>query len=175
MTCIVALIDKGNVYIGGDSAGVAGNFITIRKDEKVFINGDCIMGFTSSFRMGNLLQYKFVPPQQKAKQSDIKYLNTDFIDAVKKTFKENDFGKPDEGGSFLLGYRGKLYNISADFQVGIPMLDFDAVGCGADIALGAMYVSSGDPKKRIIKALEASATFSTGVAAPFRVLKLPKK
>ena len=38
MTCIVGYLDKKTkkVTIGGDSAGVAGLDITIRKDEKVF-------------------------------------------------------------------------------------------------------------------------------------------
>lgn len=51
MTAIVGLVEKGNVYIGGDSAGVAGLSISIRGDEKVFKVGPFIMGFTSSFRM----------------------------------------------------------------------------------------------------------------------------
>jgi hypothetical protein len=38
MTCIVGLVDKGDVYIGGDSAGVAGLSLSIRADEKVFGN-----------------------------------------------------------------------------------------------------------------------------------------
>ena len=36
MTCIAAIAEKGKVYIGGDSAGVAGLDLTIRADEKVF-------------------------------------------------------------------------------------------------------------------------------------------
>ena len=54
MTCIVGLINKENksVTIGGDSSGLAGSDLTIRKDPKVFKNGDFIFGCTSSsFRM----------------------------------------------------------------------------------------------------------------------------
>ena len=37
MTCIAGLVDSnGDIYIGGDSAGVAGYDLTIRADEKVF-------------------------------------------------------------------------------------------------------------------------------------------
>lgn len=64
MTCIVGLVDKGSIYMGGDSAGVAGLSVTTRADEKVFLNGPFIMGFTTSFRMGQILRYKFVPPDQ---------------------------------------------------------------------------------------------------------------
>ena len=53
MTCIVGLIDGRRVWMGGDSAGVSGLDITVRADAKVFRNGDFLIGFTSSFRMGH--------------------------------------------------------------------------------------------------------------------------
>lgn len=52
MTCIIGFIKNKKVYIGGDSAGVGGSHVTIRRDSKVFKNGNFIMGYTSSFRMG---------------------------------------------------------------------------------------------------------------------------
>ena len=64
MTCIVGLVHEGVVYIGGDSAGVAGLSLVVRADEKVLRNGDFLMGFTTSFRMGQLLRYKLDPPRR---------------------------------------------------------------------------------------------------------------
>ena len=64
MTCIVGLVHEGVVYIGGDSAGVAGLSLTVRADEKVFRNSDFLMGFTTSFRMGQLLRYSLKPPRR---------------------------------------------------------------------------------------------------------------
>jgi len=57
MTCIVGLIDKESkkIYMGGDSAGVANYSLSVRKDPKVFKRYGFIFGFTSSFRMGQLL------------------------------------------------------------------------------------------------------------------------
>ena len=176
MTCVVGLIDKGDVYLGADSAGVAGLSLTIRADEKVFGNGPFIMGFTSSFRMGQLLRYKFSPPAQTIHQSDMEYMVSSFIDACRHCFSTNGFGDKDAtvGGNFLVGYKGKLYNVEGDYQVGIPQAPFDAVGCGADLALGAMYATQGlKPETRIKMALEAASTFSAGVSAPFHILKLP--
>jgi hypothetical protein len=82
MTCIVGLEHQGKVYIGADSAGVQGYNVTCRSDEKVFQNKDFILGFTSSFRMGQLLRYSFNPPTQPANKDDMHYLATDFITAV---------------------------------------------------------------------------------------------
>ncbi len=175
MTCIVGLVDKGTVYIGGDSAGVAGLSISIRGDEKVFINGSFIMGFTTSFRMGQLLRYKFDPPKQTHSQNDMQYMTTDFIDAVRKCFIDNGFGTAASGGTFLVGYNKKLYTIDGDFQVGIPSCNYDTVGCGSDLALGAMHATRNlkiKPEDRIKKALEAAVEFNAGVRPPFVILKI---
>jgi ATP-dependent protease HslVU (ClpYQ) peptidase subunit len=175
MTCIIGLIDKGDVYIGGDSAGVAGLSITIRNDEKVFGNGPFIMGGTSSFRMLQLLRYKFSPPAQTIHQSDMEYMVTSFIDACRQCFSQNGFGDKEAtvGGTFLVGYKGSLYTVEGDYQVGIPNTLYDAVGCGADLAMGAMYATEGmNPKDRITKALSAASTFNAGVAPPFTIMRL---
>jgi ATP-dependent protease HslVU (ClpYQ) peptidase subunit len=175
MTCIVGLVHDGDVYIGGDSAGVAGLSITIRADEKVFGNGPFIMGFTTSFRMGQLLRYKLAPPAQTVHQGDMEYMVTSFIDSCRQCFAGNGFGDKDAsvGGNFLVGYKGKLYNIEGDYQVGIPKLNYDAVGCGSDLALGALFATEGlSPEERINAALAAASTFSAGVAPPFTILKL---
>jgi ATP-dependent protease HslVU (ClpYQ) peptidase subunit len=181
MTCIVGIVDKGNVYMGGDSAGVSGLSVSVRADEKVFSNGPFIMGFTTSFRMGQILRYKFDPPRQTVGVDDMKYMVTDFVDAVRKCFGENGFGStndksPNAGGTFLVGYNGKLYTVDSDFQVGIPADNYDAVGCGTDLALGALYATAGKkPLDRIRIALEAASKFSGGVLPPFVTLHQSKK
>ncbi len=177
MTCIVGLVDKGNVYIGADSAGVAGYALTIRADEKVFINDAFVMGFTSSFRMGQLLRYSLKPPKYHLDVDLNEYMVTDFINAVRKCLKDGGFAEKDKEvertGTFLVGFKGKLFKIDADNQVGVPALTFDACGCGEDIALGSMYSSSGlAPLDRITQALEAAEQFSVGVRRPFLIKHL---
>lgn len=182
MTCIVGLVDKGDVYIGGDSAGTAGLSLSIRADEKVFGNGPFIMGFTSSFRMGQLLRYKFSPPAQTVHQNDMEYMVTSFVDAARQCFAGNGFGDKDatEGGTFLVGYKGKLYTLQSDYQVALSVAPFDAVGSGADLALGALFATEHlKPEDRVTMALSAASTFNAAVAPPFTILKLagdhPKK
>ena len=180
MTCIVGIMDKGNVYIGGDSAGVAGLSISIRADEKVFQNGPFIIGFTSSFRMGQLLRYRLAAPKQTVNQTDMEYMVTDFVDATRLCFMNGGYGtiadKADnEGGTFLVGYNSKLYHIGSDFQVGCPMGQYDAVGCGNDLAKGSLFSSVGkSPEARIELALEAASFHSGGVSPPFTLLRQMK-
>ena len=174
MTCIVGLLDNGTVYIGGDSAGVSGYGLTIRADEKVFINGDFVMGFTSSFRMGQLLRYSLKPPKYHPDVDLTEYMVTDFISAVRECLKTGGFASKDKeeekAGTFLVGFMGKLFKIESDYQVGIPTLAFDACGCGQDIALGSMYSNANlSPIERIKQALEAAEQFSAGVRRPFAV------
>lgn len=176
MTCIVGLEHNGHVIIGGDSAGVAGLDIHTRIDEKVFRNDEFVIGFTSSFRMGQLLRYSFTPPEHSSKKDDMKYLVTDFMDGVRETFKEKGFlGKEKEaetGGTFLLGYRKKLYIIDNDFQVGKTHDGFGACGCGSALALGSLYSTKhiNDPIERLRLSLEAAAHFSAGVKGPFNFI-----
>ncbi|KKN17732.1 hypothetical protein LCGC14_0962700, partial [marine sediment metagenome] len=63
MTCIVGFIDDGGkAWMGGDSAGVAGHHTHPRRDPKVFRVGPVLIGYTSSFRMGQLLRYHLKIP-----------------------------------------------------------------------------------------------------------------
>lgn len=177
MTCIVGLLDDGKVYMGGDSAGVAGYYLTKRKDKKVFKNGDFLIGFTSSFRMGQLLQCNFTPPKYHKDEDLYKYMVTDFIDAVRTCFKAGGYSKKEneveKGGTFLVGCYGRLFEIESDFQVGESFDSYEAVGCGIDLARGSMFTSELlKPKERILKALQAAAHFSTGVVEPFTILEI---
>lgn len=172
MTCIVAIKKNGVVYMGADSAGVVGLSLLIRKDPKIYVVEDLIMGFTSSFRMGQLLGYQFKKPEHPAGILDHVYIATFFIEAVRKLFK--DFGystidnNSESGGHFLIGYRGEIYQVESDFQVGQVYEDFYAIGCGGELAMGSLYsTKKSTPIKRLEMALMAAQAFSTGVRAPF--------
>lgn len=188
MTCIVGIEQDGVVYIGGDSAGVESVSLSIcaRADEKVFITDDdtFIMGFSGSFRIGQLLRYVFVPSDKPSKKDDMAYMVVDFIDALRAMQRDKGYLKrknevEEHDGPFLVGYNGALYSAEADFQVGRTLNGYAAVGSGAEIALGAMHATKSlrmKPEDRIKLALEASAEFCAAARAPFHILKLePEK
>lgn len=184
MTCIVGYIKNNKVTIGGDSAGVGGLSITHRKDPKVFVTGPFIMGFTSSFRMGQLLMSSmFKPPHQKEGQSDYDYMVTSFIESVKSCFKKGGFIQKydegdDKGGTFLVGYKGVLYMIENDYQVAISLENYEAVGCGVEFAKGVMFAVDKEKnlgtREKIILSLEAATHFSGGVRPPFNFVEMTK-
>lgn len=176
MTCIVGVVSGGKVLIGGDSAAVWGDSlgIVVRNDRKVFRNGDFVMGFTSSFRMGQLLAFNFNPPKPRQGVDIFAYMVTDFVDAARQRMKDGGFTRvkdnwSEQGGTFLVGYAGRLFQIADDFQVGESTHGFDAVGCGHHIALGSLHSTREwtDPEKRAREALATAETFSAGVRSPF--------
>lgn len=178
MTCIVALIDDSKIWMGGDSAGVGGYDLQVRKDEKVFRNGDFLMGFTTSFRMGQLLRYALKPPKCHPDTDVYEFMVTDFIDTVRQCLKDGGYAKKEneveEGGTFLVGVAGRLFVVDEDYQVGEMRVPFAAVGCGRAYALGSMKATEGQPaKERIRQALEAAEEFSAGVRGPFTILSNP--
>jgi len=177
MTCIIGFEKGGTVWIGGDSAGTASNMHQrIRKDKKVFVRGEFIFGFCGSFRMGDLLKHTLVLPEVQKGKDDVSFMVNDFVNAIRACFDEENKKNGEEKMTpyFLVGFRGKLFNIQGDYQVGQPADGFDAVGSGADIAIGAMHASKsvGNTKKRITAALDASAKNNAAVRPPFHVLSL---
>ena len=80
------------------------------------------------------------------------------------------------GGTFLLGYKGNLYTVHGDFQIANNQIKFDACGCGAHYALGAMNIIESakrmTPALKVTKALETAEKFSAGVRGPFNIVSV---
>jgi hypothetical protein len=177
MTCIVGLVADKTVYIGGDSAGSNSWQLTVRKEAKVFRNGNFLMGATGSFRMIQLLQYALKPPvYEKPSENNDDYLScymaTSFIDAVRECFKNGGFAKKEaeqeSGGTFLVGFQGKLFCIQDDYHAGEALCKYSAIGDGEDVALGVLYATQGlQPQERALMALQAAQYHCTSVSAPF--------
>jgi len=177
MTCVVGLVHQKTVFIGVDSAAVQGWTRRTSKVPKVFRRGPFLIGYTTSFRMGQLLEHHLEVPPQDAGQDDMGYMVTQFIEKVRALLKEKGFTKVEQntekGGQFLVGYKGQLYTVESDFQVGHHAEGYDAIGGGADFALGAMRaLADVPPQKRLKKALEVAAFFNMGVSPPFKILAL---
>ena len=180
MTCIVALkAADGSVLMGADSAGVGGYSVQARVDPKIYRVGSMLIGFTTSFRMGQLLGYSLSAPDHHADVTVERYMATAFVDAVRACLKAGGYAKKDSevesGGVFLVAYRGRIFEIESDYQVGERVEPYSAVGCGVDLALGSLFTSAGlihEPRARVMKALETAATYSAGVRAPFLIEEL---
>lgn len=183
-TCIVSFNYEGKVYIGGDSAAVSGLNITVRKDVKVFArtdnsNNTWVFGYTTSYRMGQLIQYELMLPKLKKSEENLhRFMVTKFIPALRKCLKEGGWEHKDKdrasGGTFLVGLRDRTFIINDDYQVGESTNSFAAVGCGAQIALGAMFAAIKlkpliKPEELVLLGLESATHFNGGVRPPYEI------
>ncbi len=176
MTCIVGLEHKGKVYMGADSAAAAGWEVRATRIPKLFRRGPFLIGYTTSSRMGQLLQHRLEIPAANGK-NPMTYLVSDIIEAMRQCLRDGGFTKiennVEEGGDFLIGYANALYRIGEDFQLNTMKEGFDAIGCGREYALGVLYYTSAlEPRGRLRNALRAAAHFSGGVIPPFTVKSL---
>lgn len=177
MTCIAAFIEDGAVWMGADSAGIGGYSLTVRADQKIFRNGPMLFGFTSSFRMGQLLRYALTVPHRHPDVPVDKFMSTVFVDAVRECLKSHGWARKreevEEGGTFLVAYLGRLFCIQEDYQVAEALDPFDAVGCGHDIAKGALFATTqlrGQDRLKVV--FDAAERYSAGVRAPFNFQSL---
>jgi len=196
MTTIVSVTDRQSVVIGGDSAAVGGNELRLRADPKVFRVRSFAIGFTSSFRMGQILRYCAQlpdPPPEPTEDELELFMVTEFVSAVRHAFMEQGFAKTarsaapgdpsvteegqERGGLFLVGVAGQIFEIRQDYQVARPAALYYAVGHGALIALGALHALESyqdlSLRERALRALEASEAYCSAVRGPFHFVELP--
>jgi hypothetical protein len=59
---------------------------------------------------------------------------TFFIDKVRTVLKDGGFAtkekEMEQGGTFLVGIRGRLFSVQSDYQIAESASRFEAVGCG---------------------------------------------
>jgi ATP-dependent protease HslVU (ClpYQ) peptidase subunit len=172
MTCIAGIAHEGTVWLAGDSAVSSDWDLTILASAKVCANGPYVLGFTGSLRMAQLLRYSLSPPVPGT--ADLhEFVCTAFIDAVRACLKDGGWATKDkeqeEGGTFLVGVRGRLFVVSNDYGVTEPVDSYAAIGCGDQLALGALFATADNPDQsvRLRIALSAAERFSNGVRGPF--------
>ena len=167
--------------IGGDSAGTSGWTLCIQTNPKVFTlqAGRFVIGFTTSFRMGQLLQFCFEPPAHPEGMDALEYMVRDFTSAVRQCLKDGGFATKDKeqesGGIFLVGYMGRLFRIESSYQVIEPLCGWIATGCGEDIAMGAIEGQLIASRERdyewiLRQAMQVTERNNAGVRGPFHVV-----
>lgn len=182
MTCIVGLTDGKTVWMGGDSCGTNGYTKDVTKHPKVIVRethgNRLIVGYTGSFRMGQVLEHKLDIPRNENDDDAYKFMVCTVIDALRTLFKAEGCitttdGQDSTDGPFLVGYRGRLFEVQSDYSVIENTRGYVATGSGKQVAEGAMFAAPNlKPEPRIMRALEAAAEFVPTVAGPFYVMTL---
>lgn len=146
MTCIIGIEYKDKVYIGGDIQATGGNHKVVHTQPKVYKIGDMIIGYSGSYRFGQLLETGLSDPFIPAKgYSTYKWLVNVIVPEVVNILESGGyFGDEDSvdspsisGGNCLIGVTDELWELQDDFSLLRSVRGYNAVGSGHEYALAA--------------------------------------
>ncbi|MGX7896877.1 hypothetical protein [Tsuneonella sp. HG222] len=184
MTAIAAVVAGGLVYMGGDSAAVEqSHYLDLTATPKVFAVGPMVIGYTSSFRMGHALQHRLTLPAGLPEVGDLtaldRWMAVDFVDAVRQVMRDVGYMKKEsereQGGIFLCGVQGQLYQFDDDFHARRQTVPYAAAGSGLSACLGALWLAHRrglfeNPAEIVKDALAAAEACIATVRGPFHVV-----
>lgn len=184
MTCIVAIKDKdtGTVWMGGDGVASDPTSHMPRVTPKVFKNEEALIGYSASYRLGDIVQYHFTTPEDPRDAYDHRYMCSIFVPFLSNVLSEQGYDwTAEEEGELLVAIRDRIFVIQHDLHVGEYTYDYYAIGSGQDYAMGSLatmdIVSPGlkvsaklATEDKVLTALEVASFFSGTVGPPFTIL-----
>jgi len=172
MTCIIGYKTGKSVYVAADSAATTeeGDIRHIVV-EKIFRNGDYLIGYAGSIRAGQIfLPSRFEPPDSIEKLVEAMITKMGDLGCLVTTEYQTSASQT----LFIIAYKNELYEILTDFQLNKISEGFTSIGCGASYAFGAMEVIQEEdlsPTEKLKKALAVTAKYNYAVKPPFVVKK----
>jgi hypothetical protein len=197
MTCIVGYKDKNsNIYLAGDRMAARTNRYEVYTvaHPKVFtkeynVKFSCYsekdklaIGYTTSFRFGQLMEHCLNVPDFEVGKNIITYMVNDFVPALIDLFDKNFYTKKSDaekmnGGEMLVGMNGTLLKINSDFSVLELTTNYTSCGCGQDYALSTMYTldkhADLEGEDTVKEAIRTASKFSAYVDDNIDVIKIP--
>jgi ATP-dependent HslUV protease subunit HslV len=185
MSIVVAVKKGKDLVVASDSLTTFGSSkpspgnMTVSKVRRV---GSALVGSTSWALYDNLLT-DYLGKKKSVRLSerqDIFRFFVDFWHALHKRYslvndqcdeKDSPFGNLD--ASFLVVTRKSIFHVSSDMSV-VEFLKFDAIGSGADFAVGAMHVlyeqklSAGEIARHAVEAAIAHNIYCGGAVETFK-------
>jgi len=195
MTCIVALTNGVDIWMGGDAAGIGEDHkYDVHALPKVFRRYSesretpWLFGFAGSFRVGQAIEDSLALPDPPStrKRSIKAFIVRDVIKRLRECLEEHrvltskNGVKSMDGTSLIIGVAGHIILIESGFEVLCSAKSYDAIGNAADIAKGSLYTSElvkskVDPHTRIKIALAAGSKHDASVQKPFTIISTKKK
>lgn len=190
VTCVVGVEYEENgerkVLLAADSAATNDYTTQVVRGPKVFRVGDLLIGFTTSFRMGQLLQYRLphcLPKKAHEHLDPMEHIITNVIPAIIYALDDGRYIKDQnqriEAGTYLIGCSGRLFEVSDGFGVCEWQDGYGAIGSGYQPALGAMFATYppvtakatfGQATKMAYEGLSAAVQFSGSCSRPFSII-----
>jgi ATP-dependent protease HslVU (ClpYQ) peptidase subunit len=191
MTAIVAIAneDEGWVHMGGDSHSADPSIgrNQVRNDVKVWKHGPFVFGVSGSVRQAQIMRYMWeFPPEVNDKPLDFEWMVKYYVPSLRDVLGKGQLAEDEPEaplpGGVLVGVRGKLYEIQADYQVVDNADAFWSIGAASEYCLGALHalIFTSDcttyaaPRVAIKIALEAASKYSMFSAPPFTLVEVSK-
>lgn len=181
MTCVVAISDGVNVYMGSDSAisdSDTGNMSNLRLP-KIFIRDEYLIGYSGSIRFGKFIQHSFefpiVPEWAVGSDKLDEFINGSVIPEMKIQTSSHELEpKEKEVFSLLIGIRGHIFEVDNEWGAYEVLDNYAAIGSGGPIALGAIYASNaiGSPESKLILGLKSAIKFNAFCKEPYTIYKI---
>ena len=147
-----------------------------------------LIGACGSLRIPQIVQHVMHQPSHPKNMGTMKYLVGTWVPALRKCLVESSFIPKEPSGDgdkvmpesgLLLGYRGGLFVVESDGNVGERVVPYNAIGSGASHALAAlcqqeMLLDDRHPEVRVRDALAIAAAHVCNVTAPFTVISTVK-
>jgi len=181
MSVVVAIKEGDKVYVGADSQATKGGTRTTLRNPNNYkiwkVDGaeNCLMGHVGNVRDANIIRLMsnvIDDYDEFCKRVNYRFVVKFLVPEIVKELREAGFLKKNDGyvdyldSSFLFAYRDKLYMINTDCCV-VEVDDYVAIGSGAQEAIGSLLSTEGQsPRKRIVKAIKASAASDIYVDYP---------
>ena len=177
MSTVVGLKTNKGIWIGCDSrASTEDGDVRPIVAEKVFDNGQYLIGFIGSVRGGQIVRPEYFKPPKRV---------YDWPDALIKQCEEKHcLGAGEQQTAIMLcNYvigdkrTGKLYEILVDFQMN-EVEEMTSIGSGSNFAFGSLYSTRElniNGEDRVMLALETARFFDAVTGGPLKVKKLEKE
>jgi len=120
MTCIVAIVSEGIVYMGGERGHSDSHTIVSSTRPKIFECGPYLVGYAGNSGIGQAVVYNFEFPAVGKTNNIDRHMGQVFIPRLRSFFIDNNIKLPeddDQNASFIVGVRGRVYEVDlSDFQ-----------------------------------------------------------
>lgn len=180
MSVVMAVKQGGRIWLGADTQATSGsdryNYLSPNDYKVIKLENGVLLTWTGLTVNGQFILAHpewFIVDEKKGLTKE--HIVTKIIPKIYEAFSEEDlFDKGEDGvppltgGTILIAYKDKLFEICRDLQV-IAYADYQATGSGANaIVYGLSKVDkTKDINEQLLRLLQISARQDTNVSGPF--------
>jgi len=138
MSVVVGFVGENGVYLAADGQATDGWQRIEMVAPKVFRCPPLVIGCVGTMRLVQILSTFLTLPKSDS-HDPLDFLVRYFVPAVQEILKEHGYLQDDKiAGECLIVAGNRLFRLSDDFQVVEREGGYDAIGSGAEYALGAI-------------------------------------